>query len=359
MDLVNVGVGDWIISGSNEQIYEILLQVFDLQLMGTSGTSYPIFRSSNPDPTKRRRYKFAQGGRGKAKHLRPTITFSGELIVSPMRPIRNLESSVSLRLDLGLNVTRFIQAQRLRPTKNLSKIRSKDPKVLILETQEKWYAQEELLVSDNNLIIGSEPRFAYAVKKHAIEHTAEMLDAIIDAFTNHIQAAADLSGAEIRITDYCSLTKLEAYWEFSSDQPIHLSETVGSELNTLGNEAWTAHRILSPYQVQNKGMSKKHQFEVRRGQWVRIYPKTTGRVRLEFISNPLGMPHAIGSHTSTQPSSLISWLNRCVDLAAGEVNSALEHVNASLSPSAIHYPPYRLIQRIHTASRKEVSATRS
>jgi hypothetical protein len=149
-----------------------------------------------------------------------------------------------------------------------------------------------------------------------------------------------------------NLRIVETYWEFASDDPTALVRELEPHLFDLGGSA-EARTFDYPHGERVAGRDHNARsvlVRLRPGVNLRVYAKTTGRIRFEIAHDLQKLSAArYMQHTGSSDTDLFEWLNTLAADAAAEVNATLEFVERRTFFPPNSLQPYNLVRRISEA----------
>lgn len=344
-DRVNIVLGDWILGPTGDadlmmffanlapaEIHESLLGLAPTSL----SVSDPWFtRGTHFDPTCPT-LMIRQGGRGHGLRAgRPLVT--GQLISTRFRrqPGDSYgEGPVSrkINLNLSLNPTRFLHHQ---PTVEWVTRRSipvedwdlPEPR-LIAQTAHLHDIDERSLDGNDNVLLGR-ARMSYSKGAAWPLHLRRYWEGLLHKFDDIFHEAASLAILPVQFRSTANLRSIETYWEFHVNDPSAWLLEIEPVLRRLGLSS-EARNFQYPEGYSGDaitGNSRSIVVKIRSGVWLRVYAKTTHRVRFEVEHDLVENARPIGgSHTSDDLNMFFQWANLAADDAALHVNSALEQL---------------------------------
>lgn len=165
-------------------------------------------------------------------------------------------------------------------------------------------------------------------------------------------AAARSGGAVQRVAENLNLRTVETYWEFASDDPTALVKELEPHVLEIGGSA-EARTFDYEHGERVTGRERNARSVVARlrpGTRLKLYAKTTGRVRFEIAHDltKLTSNHRV-AHTGSSDADLLGWLERLAAQAAVDVNAVLERLERLTFFPPNSLPPYNLVMRISEA----------
>jgi hypothetical protein len=246
-----------------------------------------------------------------------------------------------------LNLTRFIQAQRLKLRSRLDRPSVAAGYVLAIDPDLTWYTDEAPLIAATNLIIGPSQKYAFALKKKQSEHLSLYLSLISGMLDGVVSDAFVDEAATYEKFSAYALKEIELYWEFDSNNPIDYVE--GIRQNVMGANANVSEVY---YGIQNlqfdvQGQSPCLTIHITRDTKLKIYAKTNRRVRFEVTFKKDAINRAAERRTSKTLKELVGKLPRLAEEAAKRVNAFLQSIAAVPAPKS----SFTSVQLIHAIAK--------
>ncbi|WP_340647020.1 hypothetical protein [Phenylobacterium sp.] len=167
-----------------------------------------------------------------------------------------------------------------------------------------------------------------------------------------VRAATRSGGLVQRVAQNLNLRTLETYWEFASDDPTALVMELEPNLLGLGASA-EARTFDYPHGERVTGRvhnARSVTVRLRPGVKLRVYAKTTGRIRFEIAHDLRKLTSTqFLLHTRSSDADLFGLLDTLARRAADEVNAVLESLDklTFFPPNSLR--PYNLVRRISEA----------
>jgi hypothetical protein len=295
----------------------------------------------------------ASGGRGRGRRPGAPL-FGGVLEVGYPRG----GGIITLTLNAYINPTRFAAHQ---PARHLAGV----PIAEWDQGHPRLYAREPTLAvggevsldgGDNILLTPASRLFdrPEAWSRQLARYWQGLLETIDDA----IHAAAGPGDATVEtFRPSLNLRQAETYWEFRSTDPTVLVAQLEPYLWQLGAGAETRSFDYPHGDVAAEidGNSRSVRVQLRPGVLLKVYAKTSKRVRFE-ISHKLRNVRGGWRHTSSNISDLASWLEGLASDAAEHMNGALEHLELCSAVTSTQHSPSRLVRQVVTCAEGEVEA---
>lgn len=371
-DKIEIVLGDWFIGPSDDSAYIHFFSTLAPAPAGalaeeTENIEGLFYRDRDYDPTCPK-LAIRAGGRGtRLAAGRPL--FSGELRTFKFgraEPIGigNTEAARRIELRLFLNPTRYLHHQPKRSwvlSRHLGPLNwdlgqpqlvSREPDLSSLE--------EHVLNRDDNVLMGRAAVLMGAQPGWPI-HLERYWLAVVDRLNELFHGAARDADLALRPSTHLNLRMVETYWEFAVRDPLAWLREVEPLLEPLGHSA-EARTFQFPDGMavsHRTGNARSLYVRLRSGVALRLYAKTTHRVRFEIIhdltehARPLG-----GAHTSRTLQQFSIWCGALAADAAAQLNVVLDvlergGVREGSDASVVH-----LITRITQVVRDDMVSTR-
>lgn len=242
----------------------------------------------------------------------------------------NSEPLRLITLSLSINPTRYLHHQpkrewipsRARPVSEWALatplLTSRDALLSSLD--------EHSLDGRDNLIMGRAAS-AMSISDAWPIHIERYWSALVGKFNTLFSDAANAADLQLQWTPALNLRTIETYWEFSIDDPLSWLLEIEPVLASLGH---TAEARNFSYEdglsaTGREGNSRSLTVRIRSGVKLRVYAKTSRRIRFEIEhdlmehARPLG-----GRHTSDDAFAFAAWCNEIAADAATQANQVLE-----------------------------------
>lgn len=345
-DKILLHVGRWRITGTVSE-------------MGEFRNSLP---SINPvDGTPRRLFA---GQRAQERYWRFNVLsaplFSGVLLVRhQVDPFGHAYYIVSL--DLGMNPTRWVANQSTRITQRPFAEWMEVPPDMFAES-DPYLGNEVPLVAGDNVVLGM-PRDL--LKAHPARWDVQLRrywNGIVDLVERWLQQSADDANCQFqRIGEHINIKEIETHWEFSCDRPLEemlrLERAVrrvaaSSETNwmSISQEAREHIGPLANSSIGAEDNSPRIKMMLERGTSLRIYAKTSRRLRFEVVFVCAEARAAFPTHTATNWATLFIWLERARTLGAEYLSDILPSIRAAQLPPEPGKRSYELVADIFRAT---------
>lgn len=311
-------IGDWQVSGPPGLRLHAIRSVADSQISTAWGKLIPLVQQRNVTSPDFFYLPLAKGrGRG-VERIIPAATGILKSTKDERRP--TLAGRTKITFDGTVNVTTFVQGQRILVAPRSRRIVHARASALAVRPDENWWENEPPLNMDPNLIIGSNSRYRYALSRPAEMHCAALIDAVEKTVGDPLNAAIDCNGGSVSRTRRYVLRGLEVYWEFTHDNPIALVDILIPCLRTLTERNRTTRRLIYREVIELTEQSQCITIYLRADTRLRVYPKTGRRVRFEVIFDDDAVSRIVRRRETDQKSEFIDWLHRLKEVAATELN---------------------------------------
>jgi hypothetical protein len=296
-DKVELFIREWsVISDSTDEAVALLASLGSGPPLYSNGRRTRVRRRSNHgwlftslDESRFRRTQRAE------MHVRsaPLILENGESIEPPIlggrcvwraRPTGDDHCSLSATLNLTVNPTRFLRYSG----RFLSHTESRPQSFAIYEDAS---LQDMLTLRPERYLPFGEfsfdgvdnwlPRYQriLALSFACWEHVLEIyLQTIENAFEEELQRVCTMFTCEMhRTIRFYSVQSVETYWEWHSDNPLQLVDSLATHLSSFGRRRVQRRN----YELEHAGMMSILRAQTSPGEWLKLYAKTNRRIRFE------------------------------------------------------------------------------
>ncbi|WP_271950352.1 hypothetical protein [Ruegeria faecimaris] len=355
IDRIQLSIGDWGLFGTEDQVCETLTNLRQHDVMTPDGELLPLF-TGDPFLSFRQllniRFNSAQVDKNTAD-VSPLI--SGKVAYGDRyrRPEALRSATSRIQFQTSLNLTRFVQAQKFklrtltdRPPRLLT------PLVLAISADEAWFRDETPLTKATNLIVGPWTKYAYASSRPLEIHVSRYLR-LVEGVLNRALLEATPEGATRPLREkYYSLQEIEFYWEFDCESPIAYVVSALPKVRSLASQFFegeieTQNRDQTSLDVLHQSPSIKA--KVGKGTWLRVYAKTTKRVRFEVVLEANIIGEKSGGQTAASRNALCSKISELASYATSKLNPALAVIQAPPAPLST-FPAIRLLSEVNRHS---------
>lgn len=371
-DKIEIILGDWLIGPSDESSYVRFFSA--LAPAPAGGLSQErenieglFYRDRDYDPTCPK-LVIRAGGRG-ARLAVGRPLFSGELRAfrwgrAEQIGIGNNEPARRIELRLFLNPTRYLHHQ---PKRSWVLSRHLDPSgwelgapQLISREPDLSSLEEHVLNTDDNVLMGRAAVLMGSQEGWPV-HLERYWHAIVGRLNQLFGEAAEYAELVLRQVTSLNLRTVETYWEFAVRDPLSWLREVEPLLEPLGHSA-EARTFQFPDGMavsHRTGNARSFYVRLRSGVALRLYAKTTHRVRFEIIhdltenARPLG-----GAHTSRTLQQLSIWCGAIAADAAAQVNAVLDVLERGRAREGSDASVVHLITKITQVVRDDIVSTR-
>ena len=147
-----------------------------------------------------------------------------------------------------------------------------------------------------------------------------------------------------------NLREVETYWEVPSENPIADTYRLEPYLRSLGTDGQFRVYENVVADRQSDGNAPIISAKLVTGLWVKIYPKTTRRIRIELTHDFRENRTVSSSHTFTDLSEMHRVILAASEDATREVNILLTSLRSIVEDDQRQYSPYELLEQIYSAT---------
>lgn len=350
VDRVKIAIGHWGLYGTEAQVCEQISNLMRHQVMTAEGELIQLFKGENLLSLRQRLNIQFNSSKSDRKNTGTAPLISGHLAFSERydRPEALREATSRVQFNTSLNLTRFVQAQKIKQKSRLDRPpRLLTPLVLAIDIDTNWFAHERPLVPATNLIIGQSRKYDYAKLKTPSQHLGRYLWLADAALTRAFEDERADNIPAVQRVKYYSLQEIEIYWEFNSDSPIRFVQSIIPRVKSLGDQFYDGEVEIDPNFASSFGSAVDYQSpsikaKLSKGVWLKIYAKTDRRVRFEIELESSVIGQRSRSQTASTRNALCSKLPALIDFATSRLNAVLPHIlGADAAPSTAS--PLRLL----------------
>lgn len=352
IDRIQLDIGDWALFGSSDQICDALSEFRNAEILSCEGEIVSLFKPRLVESIWNvRGLKFSTNPKSDAfNRASALISGSVELAGWRYRPTGKREGEQArINFLTQLNLTRFVQAQKLKRRTRLDRPQLASDYVMAISPDDAWYKDEIPLRPATNIIIGPNRKYAFALKDERPAQTRQYLNLVLEMLENVIDRAFNGSDAFATHLPYFSLKAIEFYWEFDTDTPIDYILSLRHTIMQHGDDVSD-----DIYEVENPSLRTVNQspcLTVRLTKNIKIkaYAKTNRRVRFEVsLKNDAINSHA-GPRAHDSIDGIVSLIPALAEEAATRLTPLLQSITAAPPPTG-SYTGVQLIYRITQAA---------
>lgn len=276
--------------------------------------------------------------------------FAGELCVAPSRPqthISDFRYNVHMALNLDLNPTRYVRHQGYIQNVGQSVADWNFGHPRLATGCASPMARMEMALDGNDNVLGSARMERNANSQAWPIHMRRYWESVTQAFGVVFNHASTLSRTTLTYRPSVNLRYVETYWEFQSSDPIGLVRRLEPRLLALSSE----------YRVQEfsracEGNALSLQIKLKAGIFLRVYAKTSARVRFEIshdLTKATETENPPNGHTRPDLAEFTTMVEFCKGRAVFFMNQVFSFLSQYLGTEERRLPVYTFIHRIARA----------
>lgn len=328
IDRFELEFGDFALVGDEDDICFCLNHLSYNTIPTAFGERVVLFNSGNLRNLRSKvDVRFANSGSGPGQ-FKPRPVLAGGIKRAGFRfgrhrsPRRSGER-IRVSFKVWLNLTRFVQAQRFRKPS-----RSRNPSlatslVLAIHPRRSWFRRELALLPADNLLVGSAHPFGFALR-HTKPQLIEMyLSEFEDVVVGLLREQMLSRGVEVREIPYRSLQAMDVYWEFLADDPIAAVDSITQPLHRLSSHVRITNETVARVSEETRNQSRCVTVDLTKSIRLRVYAKTTRRVRFEVEFSGDAVSSICGGRTASTTEAILGMTERLVARAVEEINWVL------------------------------------
>lgn len=340
---------DWSIVGTDQSLDQTVRHTHFFTLQTENRINpFRVFASASQHGGKIR-IPIAGGKEENVKSINSPL-FGGRLTSKGIRPASNREGARQLDLlgQISLNPTQYALQQ---PAPLSSEALLGAEPVLFKQTHSYDETHERILVAADNVLIGDTPVHVFRPDCW-LQHVEHYLTRVIALLSDNLREGAENAAAELtRSPETIQLKTVETYFEFYAHDPILEVLRISQTLRRNGTTFARRDFATNPLESDAIDHSPRLLLHLEDGSKIRIYAKTTRRIRFEVELKKSLLKRALGELRGRQP--LRNWtemLRRAANFSASQVNrlfQSLAEVQHTASQSAT---PQALLDHVYAAA---------
>lgn len=351
IDRFELEFGDFPICGDDDDILFVLNYLDQVTIPTASNGEVKLFNAANnTDLSRKVEVQFARRGTG-GGFFRPSPIISGILRKAGRRggagvTPRARGERVRLSFQTSLNLARFVQAQSFPVVRKPANARMSEPLVLAVHPQHDWFEKEQPLLPAENLIIGSALKYGFVLRQPLRSIFRTYIDGVRATLYAILSDGMALRETRVESQPYYSLQSLEVYWEFSDNDPIGLVESLVRPLHRVSHYVSVTRELVESYREETNCESKCITLNLTANSRLRVYAKTTQRVRFEVEFNRREIGTLCEGQTARTADGIEAKAQRLIDTAVSEMNFVLGELRRDVPAGVRQQTPVGLISKI-------------
>ncbi|MBX3485792.1 hypothetical protein [Phenylobacterium sp.] len=281
-------------------------------------------------PDHRRVLHIRAGGRGRGRPVGAPL-LSGQVQVRRSRGDDDFPGlHLAVTASIAINPTRFVTHQLSRPF--VGRALSEWPPLLrpsLAARRVPYSTPSEFILDNSDNVLLTSAAQSFGRSEAWPLHLECYWAAIFARLSSVVEQAADDAGGVVGLYRAdLNLREAETYWEFAADDPTTLVRDLERPLFEWARKP-QARRFAYPVGLLTTALahnSRQVSVQVRSGVRLRVYAKTTRRVRFEIIHDLQENSRPLGRHTSNDVRDLLRWLPVLQEDAGSALNHVLDHV---------------------------------
>ncbi|WP_420325232.1 hypothetical protein [Mameliella sp.] len=334
LDLVEVSVEGLRVCGDTAPTMVALETLNTIRVLSANG-SVRLFNQP-----RRRRGTRPLTAKVRAEHVivRGTKTapvFSGRVVAKPVRLNEFLYGSneaVDIKLDLNLNVARFVAAQIFNGAGLFDPVAAQQPLKMAGPREAIQTDDETMFGGDGNVLMGDERVYAYASFGGPITHLNRLMNEIVGLVLTFLSDSPHIENDRIEFVPRFALNKAEWYVEFLTLDPRRQVKHLMPSLSRQGRSGNIYKRKLTG-QVRTFGPhSLAMQIDLAEGIKQTTYAKTNRRIRFEVKYSRKCLGRLVGRRTQLSSSQFSDALDRLREYATRQLQQTFAELNKTVEP---------------------------
>lgn len=335
IDRIQIDIGNWALIGEEDQVLDGLSQLRNTEVVSPDGEPVPLFNNLILERISHVRDLRFRSSSGSGSLNRASPLLAGRCNTAAWRnqsTSRRPGEVARIVFETHLNLTRFVQAQRLKQRTHLARPALASDYVLAISPEESWYTEEALLLPATNVIIGPDKKYARALRHPRTQQLTKYLELTLGTLSRALDMSFAETGAAHEYLPHFNLREIEFYWEFDSDNPVDwvlsMTEAVAQHGMRYGEVIYETQRPL----IETQNQSPCLRIGLTRDIDVKIYAKTTRRVRFEVTLSGAAIYNHGGRRTHSTIDGLVSLIPALAEEAASRLSPLLQSIAADPPP---------------------------
>ena len=346
IDRVQIGIGDWALFGETQSIFSALSDFRNAEVVTHEGEVLQFFTNTIVESFWGiRELNFSANPN--TDHLNSASTLvSGSVDYAQWRyrPIgRRDGEQARIAFNTQLNLTRFVQAQRLHARSRLDRPRLVSDFILAIVPEPSWYSEEVPLIPATNLIIGPDKKYAYALKSPRTTQLRRYLRLVRSMLARTVEQAFEGEDATAEELPYYALREIEFYWEFDTPSAIDYVVSLRPVLSAQSDDISERLYDVDQPAFGIRGQSPSFKIKLTQCIAIKIYAKTNRRVRFEVTLKD----DAINAHAGPRSSNSIEGIIDLIPLLATEAASRMNPFLQSIAPAPTPPSSFTAVNLMH------------
>jgi hypothetical protein len=352
IDRIQLTVGDWGLFGTTDNVCETFTELRLQEVVTAEGVCIPLF-SGDPIFSLQQHLNIrfsSPNNDDENTGVAPLVSGAIWYADRYRRPEALRHATSRVHFQTSLNLTRFVQAQKfkLRTPLNRRPRLFFSSLAMAIEPDEAWYKEERPLVPATNVIIGPWTKYAYAMSKSLEQHFLEYLE-LLDELLSQSLTNSTPENVEVPLREeHYSLQEIEFYWEFDCDNPITTVIEFLPRLRSVGSTFFEGLKEIDPPTDISGGADRQSpsiKAKIAEGTWLKVYAKTTRRIRFEIELEAGIIGKKACGQTADSKASLSAKIGPLKQYATDKLNAIIPVLLAPPLPQS-NLPALRLIHEI-------------
>ncbi len=358
-DRIQIDLGRWFFDSAEVEFDQFANLIADRDWGSIDGSDVDLLPLNRPQGFEGNKYVIRFASRRSGGRLRANAPLvEGQLVLRRYRAGQFGPSRFDIIAEVSLNPTRTLVHQPrnssiisdfLGRTENGAHIpapglRTRDVPARI-RNERLIDPMQDNVILDRPWLIMAMPPYWQRFRDYYLAQVFRFLDDLIRGTFEQ-----GLINGDFRFRWDLNLKQVETYWEFTTQDPIHMMRLLEPVFLSLGHEARNRVYETVVSDVILDGNVSVLSTRLRTGLTAKLYPKTTRRLRLETTHDLQTRDIGTGGHCFDDPTSamvdVVAKINQVAEDAAREVNILLERLADALPPFPTPETPYKLVREI-------------
>lgn len=339
LDLVEVSVEGLRVHGNSTATMIALERLNTIDLQSASGGTVRLFnrprssRGTRPLTAAVRTQQDSVGGQKTAP------VFSGRLVAKHVRLnefLHGSDEAVDIKLDLLLNIPRFVAAQVLDGTGMFNPITARQPLKLAGPREALQTDDETMFGGDGNVVMGDERVYAYAAFGGPTTHLNRLISEISETILAFLRDCPQIQNESVTFLPHFTLKKAEWFAEYMTFDPRRQVTYLMPFLSKQGRSGNVYKRKLTGQMRSFGPHSLAMQIDLAEGIKQTTYAKTNRRLRFEVKYSRKCFSRLVGRRTQLSRNQFSEALTQLGGHASRQLRKIFAELSNAIEPLDDH-----------------------
>ncbi|MCA0939332.1 hypothetical protein LCM28_05535 [Salipiger pacificus] len=252
------------------------------------------------------------------------------------RPEALRSATSRIHFQTTLNLSRYIYAQnfKLRTRTDRTPRFAAEPSLAVFPDPN-LYSEEWPLSPATNLVIGPWAKYAYAKSRATSQHFSDYVGLLEHHIEQAMLEASPSDDFHFQREPFYSIQEIEIYWEFECKNPILFVDELIPRVRRLGRTSYEGSlstQLRSRPSENITQQSNSIKAKIAEGTWLKVYAKTTRRIRIELEIKSEMISKITGRRSEHGLADAARKIPSLEDYATDKINTVLPDILSSTTP---------------------------